>query len=548
MKKSLKSAADQRIAEAVIYARYSSHSQRDVSIEQQIRACRSFAERQGLDVVNIYEDRALTGTNDKRPGFQQMIRDAKKGEWTYVIVYTLDRFARDRYDSAVYKRQLKDDGVKVLSAMENISDDPTGVLMESLLEGLAEYYSKELSRKIRRGMTDNAEKCMVNGSLPLGYVRGEDGKYAIDEAEAAVVREIFDRVRYGERHCEIINDLNNRGLCTKKGKPWNKSSFNKLLSNERYIGVYQYGDIRIPGGVPRIVEQRVFDAVQIDLHSKSNPRCSSAPQRRRRENSIYLLTGKLFCGNCKSPMVGISGKSQGASPYYYYVCKSKRQSHTCDKRNVPREQIEQFVATALRDTMLTDNAMHALASAAIDYQNQSTYNSELDSLRQQLADVRRSLSNLMSAIEAGIFSTTTKDRLSELEAQQRDLTRLIDAAEAEADEVLTKEEIIAALELFQYGDVNDKTYQEALIDTFLVAAYVYDDRVKFIFNLGGSKKDLTIPFDIDAITFSDTCTASSQLHQKKPPYRVVFSFGGRYRRTRKDGGRRPQQSVRWTLC
>lgn len=517
MKKSLPAATTQSVAEAVIYARYSCHSQRDVSIEQQIRACRTFAERQGLDVVKVYEDRALTGTNDKRPGFQQMIGDAKKGLWTYVIVYTLDRFARDRYDSAVYKRQLKDVGVKVLSAMENISDDPTGVLMESLLEGLAEYYSKELSRKIRRGMVDNAEKCMVNGSLPLGYVRGEDGRYAIDEAEADIVREIFKRVQSGDRHCEIIDDLNNRGLRTKKGKLWNKSSFNKLLSNERYIGVYQYGDIRIPGGVPRIIEQNVFDAVQIGMHTKANPRRSSVPQRRRRENSIYLLTGKLFCGTCKSPMVGVSGKSQGASPYYYYVCKSKRQAHTCDKRNVPRECIERFVATALRDTMLTGNAVHALAKATIDYQNQFVNNNELDSLRNQLADVKKSISNVIAAIEAGIFSATTKERLNELESQQRDLNRLIAAAEAEAEEALTEDEIIATLELFQHGDVNDKDYQEALIDTFLVAAYVYDDRVKFIFNLGGSKKDLTIPFDIDSIPLSDTSTMSAQLHQKERP-------------------------------
>lgn len=244
--------------EAVIYARYSSHSQRDVSIEQQVRACKQFAERHGIEIVKVYDDRALTGTNDRRPGFQKMIQDAKKSSWNYVIVYTLDRFARDRYDSAVYKRQLKDAGVKVLSAMENISDDPTGVLMESLLEGLAEYYSKELSRKIKRGMSDNAGKCMVNGSLPLGYVRGTDGHYAIDEAEADIVREIFRRTANGEKFISIINDLNNRCILTKRGSHWNRSSFNTLLSNERYVGIYIHGDVIIPGGIPRIIDQSLF--------------------------------------------------------------------------------------------------------------------------------------------------------------------------------------------------------------------------------------------------------------------------------------------------
>lgn len=505
--------------EAVIYARYSSHAQRDVSIDQQIRACRTFAERQGIQVVQVYEDRALTGTSDKRPGFQQMIRDAKKAAWSYVIVYTLDRFARDRYASAVYKRQLKDCGVKVLSAMENISDDPTGILMESLLEGLAEYYSKELSRKVSRGMDDNATKCLVNGALPLGYVRGPDGRYAVCESEAVVVQEIFRRVNNREGIAEIMRDLNRRSIPTKSGKPWVYSSFKSLLSNERYTGVYIYKDVRIPGGIPQIISQSLFDSVQCLLYLKPNARrdpTGSLPQRRRRENGTYLLTGKLFCGHCKSPMIGISGTSKTSASHFYYTCKGRRDDHgSCSKKNIRRDYIEQFVATALRDTMLTGESIQALSAAAIAYQNQYVNNSELDALKNQLTDTNRSLNNLMNAIEAGIFSATTKSRLAELEAQKRDLSRLISAAEAEAEEALTREEIIATLELFQNGDVNNKDYQEALIDTFLVAAYVYDDRVKFIFNLAGTKKPVEIPFSIDDIPLSDSCIDSALGHQKR---------------------------------
>ena len=490
--------------EGVIYARYSSHSQRDVSIEQQVQACRIFAKHQGIRIAHVYEDRALTGTSDKRPGFQQMIQDAKKRQWTYVIVYTLDRFARDRYDSAVYKRQLKNCGIKVLSAMENISDDPTGILMESLLEGLAEYYSKELSRKVKRGHDDNAQKCLVNGALPLGYIKGEDCRYKIHEPEAEIVREIFRRVKDGEKHSEIIADLNRRSITTKTGKPWKRSSFNGLLSNERYAGVYIYKDFRKPGGIPAIVSQELFDSVQCLLHLKPNARrdpTGRTPQKRRRENGVYLLTGKLFCGHCKSPMIGVSGTSHTSTPHFYYTCKGRRDDHgSCSKKNLRRDDIEQFVATALRDTMFTPEAMLTLAGAAVEYQDSHTVNNDLQSLKNQLADVNRSLNNLMNAIEAGIFSATTQTRLAELESQKRDLGRLITAAQEEADEQLTREEIIATLEMFQNGDVKDKDYQEALIDTFLVAAYVYDDkRVKFVFNLGGDKKDVEIPFSIDDI-------------------------------------------------
>ena len=508
----------QAMTEGVIYARYSSHAQRDVSIEQQIRACRTFAERHGIRIVEIYEDRALTGTNDKRPGFQKMIQDAKKKNWNYVIVYTLDRFARDRYDSAVYKRQLKNCDVKVLSAMENISDDPTGVLMESLLEGLAEYYSKELSRKVLRGHKDNARKCLVNGALPLGYCKGPDGRYAIVESEAAIVREVFRRVKDHEKLCDIIADLNDRGVRTKKGKAFNRSSFNQILSNERYTGVYIYRDIRTPGGIPQIISQELFDTVQCILHLKPNARkdpTGTTPQKRRRDGGVYLLTGKLFCGHCKNPMIGISGKSQAETPYYYYTCKGRfHDKSSCNKKNIRREHLEHFVARSLKETMLTEHAIVKLADAAMEYQNISSTNLEVETLHNQLADVTKSINNLIAAIEAGVFSASTQSRLMELETKQRDLTRHLTAAQEQAEAQLTREEIIATLELFQNGDINDKDYQEALIDTFLVAAYVYDDRIRFVFNLGSDNKDLTVPFDIDAVDLSDVCISSRKGDQK----------------------------------
>lgn len=444
---------------AVIYARYSSHAQRDVSIEQQLRECRKFAQRQGIEIVGTYEDRALTGTNDKRPGFQQMIRDAEKSDWSYVIVYTLDRFARDRYDSAVYKRQLKNCGVKVLSAMENISDDPTGVLMESLLEGLAEYYSKELSRKIRRGMEDNAGRCMANGSLPFGYRRGEDGKYAIHTAEAVIVQEVFRRVKDGDSFADIERDLNARGVKTKTGHAWNKSSFNTMMKNERYTGVYIYGDTRIEGGIPPIISKELFDAVQYRLYTKNNPRSGGLPQKRRRENSVYLLTGKLFCGRCKSPMVGVSGKSQSATPYYYYACQKRRKEHACDRAPIRREYIELAITRALKEHMLNDAAINALADAVLAYQVQTASTPEVNILEDRLAEIQRSIKNLVAAVEKGIFSASTQSRLTELEAEEKLVSGQLALAEEEKAHLATKEELIATLRLFQDGDIEDKAYQ-----------------------------------------------------------------------------------------
>lgn len=508
--------------QAVIYARYSSHSQRDASIEQQVAACRRFADRQEIEIVAVYEDRAITGTNDRRPGFQKMIKDAERHNWQYVIVYTLDRFARDRYASAVYKRRLKDCGVKVLSAMEQISDDPTGILMESLLEGLAEYYSSELSRKIRRGMDDNASKCLCNGQIPFGYRRGEDGRFAIDEQEAPIVQEIYRRIRDGAKLSELIHDINSRGILNKRGNKWSYSTFNALLSNERYTGLYIYKDTRIPGGMPKIIDPALFDAVQMIMHTKKNPRKRTAlspdekaalPQRRRQENGIYYLTGKLFCGHCHEPMIGVSGRSKNGPLYYYYTCKGKRTEHKCQKKNVSRDFIEKFIATALKETMLNDRAIQILADAAVEYQNKKSVNTELEALLHRSAEIKKSINNIISAIEAGIFSAATQSRLAELEAEQKTVLTQISYLQEESEDKVTREEIIATLELFKSGDICDASFRETLIDTFLVAAYVYDDSTKIVFNLGGKSENAVLPFNIEDVAFSDTSIENCKLHQ-----------------------------------
>ena len=143
----------------VIYARYSSDNQREESIEGQLRECKAFAEKNDIQILDTYIDRALSAKTDNRPEFQRMIKDSAKGKFEIVLVWKLDRFARNRYDSAHYKTLLRKNGVKVVSATENISQGAEGILLESMLEGMAEYYSAELSEKIKRGQTENALKC-----------------------------------------------------------------------------------------------------------------------------------------------------------------------------------------------------------------------------------------------------------------------------------------------------------------------------------------------------------------------------------------------------
>ena len=513
---------------AVIYARYSSDNQRDASIDQQVKECQKYADLMGFDVISTYADRALTGKTDKRPSFLRMIKDSAKGEFRYVIVYSLDRFSRNKYDSAIHKHTLKENGVTVLSAVENISDGPVGVLMESVLEGFAEYYSKELAQKVRRGMQSNAEKCMVLGPLPLGYKRGPDGRYEIVPAEAEIVREIYTRVAAGEPFAEIFRDLNARGINTKAGNLWNRCSFTKLIHNEKYIGVYEYGDFRNENGIPPIIDRDLYEKVQ--AYCKTKPNARHSPQKRRRESGTYLLTGKAFCGECKSPLVGISGTSKTGSLYFYYNCKTHRENKAaCRKKQIPRDYAEELVCLQLMHIISRPEVITALADAAIGYLKETQDTEEIRMLSDRLAKVTAEKENTLKAIRAGIFASSVQQMLQELETEESALRGKISLAKDRIKNDITREDVIAFVESFQHGDIHDKAYQEQLFNAFLVRAYFYDDRLVVVFDYTGKgTEEIEVPFNIDAVEekavesfeLTETENCSYKLSQGRPvlPY------------------------------
>ena len=478
--KSMKSAKSTKKPEsesAVIYARYSSHNQRDVSIDQQVKAIRSYAERNDLNVAGIYADRAVSGTTDHRPEFQRMMQDAKAHAFSYVIVYSMDRFARDRYDAITYKKILRDYGVRVLSAVENISNDPSGILLESLLEGLSEYYSKELSQKIRRGLRDNAEKCLAAGSIPFGYMKGPDGKYAIHPAEGPVAKEIFERVLHGDSYISIARDLNARGIHTRKNSEWNRSSF-KFLTNERYMGVYIYQDVRIEGGMPAIISPEDFYAVQAEVQHRLSPK--NLAHRPRRCKAYYSLTGKLYCAKCGSAMVGKSGTGKAGVFYTYYSCKNQM-IKKCDMPYVSQPMIERFIAGAIRRLSLDDEAIEILAEQTLQAQKEQNATSANIHLKKELQQKETAISNLLRAIEQGIITPETKDRMNELSADKERLKAQIALNERhESVENFTRDEIIAAFQLIREGDIESAEYQEFLFNTFLDSARVDEDHVTIV--------------------------------------------------------------------
>lgn len=281
---------------AVIYARYSSHGQREQSIDDQVRACREAAEREGDKIVAVYADRARSGTSANRAEFLRMVSDAKSGDWQRVWMWKTDRFARNRYDAAIYKRVLAKSGVDLRYAAEQIPEGPMGVLVESLLDGLAEYYSANLSENVVRGQHGNAERCHPNGERRYGYrkcgARIEDGKfvpddrYEVDESQAAAVRLVFAKRADGETLREIAEELNDLGFLNCAGNPFTKHSVRRMLHNEIYLGVYWYSDVRIEGGVPAIVTLDEWEAAHdADIRGQT-----------KHSRHLHDITGMTFRG------------------------------------------------------------------------------------------------------------------------------------------------------------------------------------------------------------------------------------------------------------
>ena len=328
---------------AVIYARYSTDSQREESIEGQIRECTAYAEKNGFTVVKHYIDRAVSAKTDNRPQFQQMIKDSERGIFDVIIVWKLDRFARNRYDSARYKTQLKRNGVKLVSATEVISAGPEGIILESVLEGYAEYYSADLSEKVVRGMTENALKGIYNGgTIPFGYMIDETRHYQPDPLLAPYVEQTFQKYADGATMTDLRDWLKAHNIKNSMGGEMSYNTIQRMLSNRRYIGELRLRDVVQPNAIPALVSEDLFNKVQEKLTKNKK-----APARHKAEDT-YLLTTKLYCGKCGALMFGESGTSATGRTYYYYKCANVKRRKGCNKKTVQKDWLEDLVA---RETM-----------------------------------------------------------------------------------------------------------------------------------------------------------------------------------------------------
>ena len=465
----------------VIYARYSEGPhQTDQSIEGQVAECKEFARSKGIDIVEIYAGRHISGKYaDNRVEFQRMLSDAETHRFDAVIVWKIDRFGRNRQDIAFGKYRLKKAGVQLMYAAESVPDGPEGIVLESVLEGIAEYYSAELRQKVTRGIRESAKKGRPNGPLPIGYKLGENRRPVIDEPKAAVVRECFQMYLHGAQEKDLVKYLRARGITGQRGGKINNTVVYRMLRNPRYLGIFDYQDIEIR--VDPIIDQETFDMVQT-LHP------TSRNNGRGKAEISYLLSCKCFCGYCGAMLIGEKGTGHLGKAYYYYKCGAKKRGKKdCELKPVRKEVLEQAVIKATMEDMLTDETIDALAEEVMRIQAEELEDDPVNALRSRQKSLEQKIRNITRAIEDAPGSRALTTRLVELEQEEKNVAIQITKAELSRPQ-LSADIVRSWLTSFRIGDVTDPDFCTRLVETFVAKVDVYNEKAMIYYNISNKKR------------------------------------------------------------
>jgi DNA invertase Pin-like site-specific DNA recombinase len=503
---------------AVIYARFSSAGQNEQSIETQIKTCKEIAEQKGFKIINTYSDKARTGTNDDRPAFQRMIADAQSGTFQYILVYMFDRFARNRRDSIMYKELLKEKyGIRVMSALEPVSDDEGGEFYEMFLEWNAEKYSKRLSKRVKDGIdTSVANGTYCGGYICYGYKldiqpTGERNKtikkVIINHEQAKVIKYLFEEYDKGTTKKDIAKSLNEQGY-RYFGKPFTVRSFDNWLRIEKYTGEFKFGGRPCNNMYPQIIDKTLFQRVQKRLDENKYFAGGIAKAR-----EPYLLTGKVYCGHCGSPMIADGTNKASGIHYRWYRCKLSR-GNKCNKKMEVKENLERYVIECIRDFLSNPDNVKKAVKDTLAYYEKRTDKDSLKSVETKIAVIQKEVEELADSFvkaKSELLRNTIEKKMGDYEILLDNLLMQKSKLELERGYKLTEKDLTDFIAEILKGDPNDKTYQQSLISHLVDKVIVNDTHTIVTLNIKGNS---TQP--IDTKRLSDTIISDATVQMQSP--------------------------------
>lgn len=453
----------------VIYARYSEGPrQTDQSIEGQVADCRAYADAHNINIIGLYADRHISGTSTEgRDEFLRMMHDADRHAFDCIVTWKIDRFGRSREDIAVNKIRLRKAGVQLHYAKESVPEGPEGILLESLLEGLAEYYSADLRQKVVRGIRESAKKGKISaGQIPIGYKRNpDDGRLVIDPPAAEAVREVFRMHLAGAGMADMQKALYKRGIRSRQGKEPSQSVIYRMLRNDHYLGRFEVQGVEIL--VDPVVDRATFE--QAAAHFKGSRHNAAG-----RADVDYLLSCKCHCSNCGKLLQGSHGTGKLGKKYYYYRCPSK------DLKAIQKDELEDLVIQSTCQQILTDEMIEKLTARIMEIQESDAAADRATALKKELKELKKKQANLVRALENGA-STSLVERLTEIESQIDEKSIEIEKASLQRPGI--PEEIVRGwLQSFRSGDKDDPLFRKRLVQTFVSDVIVSQNEIVITYN------------------------------------------------------------------
>lgn len=433
------------------YCRFSSDRQREESIEAQQRIIKDYADKNGYEIITWYIDRAFSGKTVNRPDFQRLLNDvaSRECQFSAVLVHKLDRFSRNASESLKYNALLQDHGISLVSTAERIKDDANGRLLYGIMSNINQYYIDNLSNEVMKGMRENAlQKKWNGGTPPLGY-DVVNQELVINEAEAVIVRKIFEMAAEGNGYNTIIRELNACGYRTKAGNHFGKNSLYDLLRNERYKGVYifnkcskrnsqnkrnshKYKDeseiIRIEDGNPAIVSKELWN--RANVARKMTGRITTNAKHN------YLLSGLLYCGECGAKLHG-NHRTHGSNGYNTYRCNKQANQLTCSCKEIRADILEDFVIDSLTEHFFNPEVTDIITEQINNkiHEIVNTDSEDIQLAKNSLNGLKVARNNLADAIAKTGFNQTLADKLDSIEKQIVEYEKMI------ADDDLNKTKI-----------------------------------------------------------------------------------------------------------